>query len=242
MAKTIFFILFIILPSSLKAQTNFSGEISYGEKIINLPIDTALVKNDAKNFILEQMEKVKKALSGNKKIYILKFNNEESIFQPIPIMENDANPYLKRAISPGIYYTNNKKNISFHQLEAFGNIYRVKSEKGKIDWQILPQSKIIAGYLCYKATGKVRKNEDVIIEVEAWFAPQIPPSFGPKEYSGLPGLILGLVERGHYFYAMDINLKNQQLEIKAPGKGKLITQKEFENMIKGAVQNMRPNR
>ena len=65
--------------------------------------------------------------------------------------------------------------------------------KIKLNWKIENESKKIDDYICYKATlvekYKNRMNEEKQKTVVAWFCPEIPYSFGPNEYYGLPGLI-----------------------------------------------------
>jgi len=56
----------------------------------------------------------------------------------------------------------------------------------KINWKIdESQIKTIAGYQCYKATGKFRGSN-----VIAYFTKELPYSTGPFKFFGLPGLIL----------------------------------------------------
>ncbi len=69
----------------------------------------------------------------------------------------------------------------------------------------LPDSKKIGDYICYKATTIVENHRKIKSEIVVWFTPEIPFQYGPKNYGGLPGLILALQERGHYFYAKKIN-------------------------------------
>lgn len=53
------------------------------------------------------------------------------------------------------------------------------------NWQITKEKATIAGYKCYKATGKFMEYP-----VTAWFTKDIKVSDGPTQFSGLPGLIL----------------------------------------------------
>lgn len=53
------------------------------------------------------------------------------------------------------------------------------------DWQITEESKIIQNFNCTKAMVDFRGRTFV-----AWFATDIPVSFGPWKFHGLPGLIL----------------------------------------------------
>ncbi|TXE20214.1 GLPGLI family protein [Psychroflexus gondwanensis] len=59
------------------------------------------------------------------------------------------------------------------------------------------------------------------------FAKDLPFNFGPKEFVGLPGLILEIEERGIKFYATKVNLSNKNYNIKLPEVNKSISKKEF---------------
>ena len=70
------------------------------------------------------------------------------------------------------------------------------------------------------------------ITVTAWYTPQIPVSQGPGEYWGLPGLIME-VSAGKTTILCSklvINPKEKK-EIKAPKKGKVVTQKEYQDIM-----------
>lgn len=70
------------------------------------------------------------------------------------------------------------------------------------------------------------------ITITAWYTPQIPVSHGPGEYWGLPGLIME-VNAGKTTILCSklvINPKEKK-EIKAPKKGKVVTQKEFQDIM-----------
>ncbi|MDA9127487.1 GLPGLI family protein [Flavobacteriaceae bacterium] len=80
------------------------------------------------------------------------------------------------------------------------------------------------------------------IEVTAWFTPQIPLGHGPGEYAGLPGLILELNADRTTLLCSKIVMNPKDLpSIEAPSKGTVVTQDEFESIIKEKTQEMRDN-
>ncbi len=80
------------------------------------------------------------------------------------------------------------------------------------------------------------------IEVTAWFTPQIPLGHGPAEYAGLPGLILELNADRTTLLCSKIVMNPKDLPaIEAPDKGTVVTQDEFETIVKEKTQEMRDN-
>ena len=80
------------------------------------------------------------------------------------------------------------------------------------------------------------------IEVTAWFTPQIPVGHGPGEYAGLPGLILELnVDRTTLLCSKIVMNPKDLPTIEAPDKGTVVTQDEFETIVKEKTQEMRDN-
>ena len=80
------------------------------------------------------------------------------------------------------------------------------------------------------------------IEVTAWFTPQIPLGHGPGEYAGLPGLILELNADRTTLLCSKIVMNPKDLPvIEALSKGAVVTQDEFEVIVKEKTQEMRDN-
>lgn len=83
-------------------------------------------------------------------------------------------------------------------------------------WVITDETKEISGYLCVKAIRMDididAKNDNRKSPVIAWFTPELPFSFGPQNYGGLPGLILELQTQHELFSVTNIEL-NTEVEI-----------------------------
>ena len=111
--------------------------------------------------------------------------------------------------------------------------------KIKLNWKIENESKKIDDYICYKATlvekYKNRMNEEKQKTVVAWFCPEIPYSFGPNEYYGLPGLILELEKDENKYVAKKITLSKETITIELPNK-KVISKEEYSKKLKANSQ------
>ena len=137
-------------------------------------------------------------------------------------------------------------------------------------WEMSTETKKIGEYICYKATmikidrsidwgGMFRrgrdndtkkdstKSKEIVAEktlaVTAWYTPQIPVRHGPSDYWGLPGLILEVSVGNTTLLCSKIVMNpKEKIKIEAPDKGKVVTKKEYKEIITGKMQEMRNNR
>lgn len=78
------------------------------------------------------------------------------------------------------------------------------------------------------------------IGVTAWYTPQIPVNQGPGEYWGLPGLILEVsAARTTILCSKIVMNPDEKEELKAPYKGKEVTRKEYAEIVKKKMEEMR---
>jgi len=96
-----------------------------------------------------------------------------------------------------------------------------------------------------KDTTKVKViSEDIEmpkqILVTAWYTPQIPVSNGPGEYWGLPGLILEVSSGRTTVLCTEIVLNpSEKISIEAPNKGEKMDRKEYTELVKTKMEEMR---
>ena len=78
------------------------------------------------------------------------------------------------------------------------------------------------------------------VVVTAWYTPEIPVSQGPGEYWGLPGLILEVsADRTTILCSKIVMNPKEKEEIKAPSKGKEVTQEEYREIMVKKMEEMR---
>ncbi|MFT5214814.1 MAG: GLPGLI family protein [Patiriisocius sp.] len=222
-----FFFLFIFNCYSQKV----SGKVNYQKTMIDA--SDRISKPDSKKRFLAFRKKIN---SNLKKInYTLEFNAFESIFFSPKVMENDNKREMKLATNlgggRGLLYINIETKLKLHQADGFGENFLIKGEI-EYDWIITQETKIIKGYICYKANLKNDKG------TVAYFTKEIPFSFGPNGYCGLPGLILELnLKNGFSFKVKEIFInKKGSKEISKPTKGVKISEKDFLGNAKDKVK------
>lgn len=226
--KVIICLLLLLFSSSFSQQT--SGDIIYKIQ----PIDFESKSKDEKiNKLTREM-----LSHATEHSFLLKFNSSKSSFvRENTLSINSSSKYgqsLDRITSILVtssynFFSDQNFKIDLFQYQD-GTL--VKKASRKLEWDITVETKMVGGYLCYKAiyqkkfVGRDGKNKN--IPIAAWFAPALPYSYGPKEYNGLPGLILELQEKRTIFYASNITIsKGNDLRIVFPS-GKTITEEEYK--------------
>lgn len=109
--------------------------------------------------------------------------------------------------------------------------YGYDEDMTSLHWEIQPDSRVIDGYTCQKATTYYAGRD-----YEAWFCPEIPIPYGPYKFGGLPGLILHLYDtKRHYDFELIILRKGTERFIYASAKKILKATKEKFNLIKRRI-------
>lgn len=229
--KTAFiFILFCCNFSSLFSQSQ--GKIEY-----TISLNTANKKEIPETKKNEQaIQIIKKARDV---VAYLNFTEKESLFQVEELLVNDAEKGINLtrifAGKDDVFYYSIVTNERLLQKFFMGELFLIS--KQPIEWEITQESKQVGNYKCFKAIQKdsIATNKKTI----AWFTPQIPISLGPREFNGLPGLILEVNHSVLRFKAtkIEINPKNSK-KIKKPTKGKKITEAKYKEISSEAGKNI----
>ncbi|NHN26350.1 GLPGLI family protein [Flavobacterium jejuense] len=163
------------------------------------------------------------------------FNDSISYFSTSKKMILDDNSFEKVAskiISKGEYLYKKKESLF---LVINDHLYYEK-KANELNWELTSEKKIIQNLTCYKAT-KVKKvvNQKGTFnhQITAWFCPEIPFSYGPNEYNGLPGLIVELIEMpANHFVLKSLTFKKEDAEIIELNKLNKIDEKKYYDVIK----------
>lgn len=168
--------------------------------------------------------------------YILTFNEYYSSFKLKEMLRDEnfdesANSSAHTYIAFYDYYFDYKAPIL---LEDGGDGYLIEQKLDTLPWVITSETKDIGGYQCYKATYTFDfingRKKTVTRTITAWFAPSLPYSHGPKNYHGLPGLILELSDYNVTFLASSIQLFEKPIEVKIPSV-KRISDEEYTKQL-----------
>ena len=254
--KTIITIFTLLLTYTLSAQ-NFTGKAIYKtSRKSNFKIggNKSTMSDSQKKQIEKRLRKM------NQKTFVLVFDKTTSIYKE-DVKLNAPKPQVGgiRMMSFGsgnsdIYYKNLKEKRYANKTEIMGKSFLVKDSLSNFNWELTSESKNIGNYTCYKATytreventnmsvvngepKEVKKKETIV--TTAWYTPQVPVSNGPRNYQGLPGLILELNDGRLTIVCTEIVLNpSEKIKIIEPEKGKIVNQAKFDEISEEKAKEM----
>ncbi len=266
MKKIIITLICIIFGVTSSFSQAFQGQAVYQSKTsFSIKLDSTKISPERQKRIKEMMKMRSEKtynLTFNKTASIYK--EQVKLAQPgmqtrFRFMGSGAN---------NIYYKNTKQKIYANQTELFGKNFLVKDTLQKLNWKLGKESKMIGNYLCFKATAQKKISEPAIrfrrssrgaktnnknksenkpndstaktVLVTAWYTPQIPISQGPKDFWGLPGLILEVGYDKTILLCTKIVLNSKDKKnITIPTKGKEVSQTEYNKIIVKKMKEMK---
>ena len=92
-----------------------------------------------------------------------------------------------------VFKRQNSAQVSFTEKIVKDN-YRYIQDIDDLNWEILPETKEVAGFVAQKAKASFSGRD-----YTAWFTTEIPISEGPYKFRGLPGLILKISDNNDYY-------------------------------------------
>jgi len=261
--KSILTFLIASLTVTTFAQKNFQGTAKYMSK-------TTVDMSRFGNQMSEQRKKQMMARMKNflEKTYTLNFNKTESSFKEDVKLEGPgtSGPSWGRSNGQGSIYKSLKDKKMIEDVEQFSKRFLVTEAMEQPKWQLGTETKKIGNYVCYKATltkedtnvdwGSIfsrRRDNDKkdstktkekpkvkMLNITAWYSPQIPVSSGPDKYYGLPGLILELNAGRTTMLCTEIIINSDEvLVIKEPNKGKEVSRDEYNEIVKKKSEELR---
>ena len=229
--------------SQVKYKALYQVQFSNRDKI-NLNEDDIKISDEIKNQNIRNLIKksrktfIRGILASESVYFNLDFNKIQSNFYLSKGFETKEEKYVKKMTKfRGEYFTINDQ--VFHVKDAFGENFQIKIPE--FDWKITNETKKIGGYNCFKATAIKKINHVRGVtnrKIIAWFAPDLPFNFGPKEFSGLPGLVVNLQD-GKLNYQLKTIEKRNDLKIEKPAGKKKVTLREFNEISKKMYRELK---
>ena len=245
-------ILLFLLISTVSFSQEFQVRAIYISKSLNNVVFDTKAMSDEK--AKELNEKINKMFE---KTFILNFNKTESLYQEEQkLKETGSRGSTFASELEGELYKNSQTKKYLKAQEFANKNYIITDVLKNYNWDLTEETKKIGRYSCYKAISitKVTKKELQEYEVEkakqsknktsffnlekpkdkkitVWYNPEIPVSHGPNQYWGLPGLIMEVNENNLIILCSKVILNpKDKKSIKAPKKGKVISQNAYDLM------------
>ena len=260
----------VFMGVTMQAQ-DFQGKAVYQSKTqVNFDFGSRNIPEDRKKEMMERIKRANEktfVLNFNQTASI--YEEEEKLEQPGERGGGRGPRFGAMAGTDGDLYKNIKDQRYLIKNELLGKIFLIDDELEALEWKMGSESKKIGNYTAFKATatktikrpnmsaifrrpGRGEDNNDdekkgeefVIKEVEivAWYTPEIPINQGPGLYWGLPGLILAVNDDITTIVCSEITMNpSEKIEIKAPSKGKKVTQAEYDEISQEKMKEMREN-
>jgi GLPGLI family protein len=162
-------------------------------------------------------------------------------------------------------YTDLAKQMQYEGREFFEKEFLIVDSLKQYKWKLSEETKMIAKQLCKKATTMItapqvmrmrvsmgrggENNTDTTAntprapketELVVWYAENIPVSFGPDSYSGLPGVIMEIDQDNgaNVITAVEVSTKYPKKELVAPTKGEKMNRVQFQENMQKLMQEM----
>ena len=160
-------------------------------------------------------------------------------------------------------FTDVAKQMQYEERAFFEKEFLIVDSLKQYKWKLSEETKTIAKQLCKKATtmitapqmrmrvsmGGPGNNADTTAntprapketELVVWYAENIPVSFGPDNYSGLPGVIMEIDQDNGATVttAVEVSAKYPKKELVAPSKGDKMNRAQFQENMQKLMQEM----
>jgi GLPGLI family protein len=254
MKKIFLFMSLILVFTQMRAQKDFQGMAVYESKTQAPKMDGMRANRDITPEMQKNMEeRMKKMLE---KTFILNFDKSASIYKEEEKLETPGQQGGGMRImmnsfmgGGGTFYKDVKSKSYTVDKEFMGKEFLVIDSLPKLNWKLESETKQIGGYTCYKATAVKEASKTNFADnfeipkeiiITAWYSPEIPVNQGPENYWGLPGLILEVNDGRTTILCSKIVLNaKDKVEIKAPAKGKVISQKDYDETVIKKMEEFR---
>ncbi|WP_421808826.1 GLPGLI family protein [Flagellimonas sp.] len=206
----------------------------FGQKSLHISykVESNFDLNEMKHEQTKSMATMAAAVMSDFEFQLL-IANDESIFkQSKQLVRDDIDPMmyeLAAGFCSGNQIWHTKADDSIKRIALLNtDPSMVLTLDEKLQWKITNESKQIGNFTVLKAK-TTRRLGSYLEEIEAWFAPKLPYSFGPLGYNGLPGLILEMYRDNVIFKLKEIQEK--KVEMKFPESSKEMTFEKYYDML-----------
>lgn len=182
-------------------------------------------------------EELKKSIPQFRTSYFdLFFDGNKALYKPGRESNDKPTPFFNTPANDNEVYSNFATDQSIAKKEVFEKTFLIQDSLRHAKWKIKNDFREIAGFNCRRATTIIMDSVFVV----AFYTDEITVPGGPESFSGLPGMILGLViNRIHSsWYATKVEtVPVVDKDIAPPTKGDKITETQLKEELKKLMIN-----
>ncbi|MBC7904035.1 MAG: GLPGLI family protein [Gemmatimonadaceae bacterium] len=222
----------LMFSGPLLAQQQFlsKGRIEYERKI---NVHRQFENEDGDEWFKEYISKVPKFHNS---VFRLSFEGTKTSYRQVGEMDTKTDSWVIGPSKENIIVTDLDKQLQQSMKKVYEDSYLVQDSIRKMEWKLEAETRVIAGFECKKAVGRICDS----VYVVAFYTEEILVNGGPESFSGLPGMILGLAIPRLYttWFATKVDLVDSPPnEFNAPTKGKKITADGLQSMLKKSLKD-----
>jgi len=215
------------------AHFTTSGKIEFDRNMNMYAIMKKMITPENEAFMQQFYDAYVKA---NPQFKVLKstmsFSDDKTLFVPIEPETTTNNFFGDDPLTTqnNTIYTDFAADVQVAQKRVFEETFLVKDSTRKIRWKITDETRVICGYTCRRANAIILDS----IYVVAFYTTEIPVSGGPENFSGLPGMILGVAlphENMTWFATKVTDTSLPPNTVVPPKKGKPSTNASYHDTL-----------
>ena len=227
-------ICFLLTLAHLALQVSAQQFISKGT--IEFEVITNVKKTMGNNSFDEQLKELMPTFKTA--YYNYTFADNKSIFKFDRYDEKKAKlpEFLKRDEDINEWYSDFSTGVTYMQKNIWGSPINFKDSIATLQWKLSNESRMIAGFNCRKATGKIMDS----VYVFAFYTDEITISGGPCSINGLPGMIMGVTIPRLYMSMLATKITVNDVKestIKPIAVKKYYTNKEIKTMLDKRIES-----
>ena len=224
----------LIALAHIALQASAQQFISKGS--IEFEVITNVKKTMGNNTFDEQLKELMPTFKTA--YYNYTFADNKSIFKFDRYDEKKGKlpEFLKRDEDINEWYSDFSTGLTYMQKNIWGSPINFKDSITNIQWKLSNESRMIAGFNCRKAVGKIMDS----VYVFAFYTDEITISGGPCSINGLPGMIMGVTIPRLYMSILATKLTVTDVKestIKPIAVKKYYTNKEIKTMLDKRIES-----
>ena len=214
--------MFSFQPSEAQSLFISKAEIEFEVKV---NVKKTMGNNSWAEMIKESMPEFKTGY------FLYTFADNKSVYKFDHWGEKKVPEWMRKNDEENIWYFDHAANRFNMQKGVYGSSFNVEDSIPVIHWKLTNENRVIAGFNCRKAVGKIMDS----VYVFAFYTDEIMVPGGPCSINGLPGMILGLTIPRLYasWIAIRVNINNVNTAVIKPVVvKKYFTNKSLQLMLK----------